>query len=89
MENFTQRKKPLHVSRFGSGFIPFPLDYLIHRTLNMIGDSLRKFIKISKETLQGRYTTYAKICIEMDVYGALPEAVKLEFHDEFWLQLMD
>jgi len=25
----------------------------------------------------------------MDVFGALPEVVKLEFHDEFWLQQMD
>lgn len=66
-----------------------PLDYWLHTTLNFIGDSLGKFIKISQATLQGRYTTYAKICVEMNVSGALPVAVKLEFRDEFWLQLVD
>lgn len=25
----------------------------------------------------------------MDVSGALREAIKLDFHDEFWLQLVD
>jgi len=70
-------------------FYSLPLEYWIPKTLNRIGDSLIKLIKISKETLQGRYKAYTKICVEMDVSGTLPEAFKLQFRDEFLLQPMD
>jgi hypothetical protein len=46
-------------------------------------------VKTSKETLKGRYTSYARIHIEMDVFGALPEAIRLEFRDEEWIQSID
>jgi hypothetical protein len=38
---------------------------------------------------KGRYTSYARINIEMDVSGALPEAISLEFKDEEWIQSID
>jgi hypothetical protein len=40
-------------------------------------------------TLKGIYTSYARICIEMDVLGALSEAIILEFRDEEWIQSID
>jgi hypothetical protein len=43
-------------------------------------------VKTSEATLKGRYTSYARICIEMDVSRALPEAISLEFRDEEWIQ---
>ena len=46
-------------------------------------------MKTSEATLKGRYTSYATICIEMDVSGALPEAITLEFRDEEWIQNID
>ena len=48
-----------------------------------------KYVKTSEATLKGRYTSYARICIEMDVSGALPEAISLEFRDEEWIQNID
>jgi hypothetical protein len=46
-------------------------------------------VKTSEATLKGRYTSYARIYIEMDVSGALPEAISLEFRDEEWIQSTD
>jgi hypothetical protein len=46
-------------------------------------------VKTSKETLKGRYTSYARICIEIDVSEALLEAISLEFRDEEWIQSVD
>jgi hypothetical protein len=55
-------------------------------TFEAIGNKLGKYVKTSEATLKGRYTSYARICIEMDVSGALPEAISLEFRDEEWIQ---
>ena len=46
-------------------------------------------MKTSEATLKGRYTSYARICIEIDVSGALLEAISLEFRDEEWIQSID
>jgi hypothetical protein len=35
-------------------------------------------VKTSGATLKGRYTSYARICIEMDVLRALPQDISLE-----------
>jgi hypothetical protein len=43
-------------------------------------------VKTSEATLKERYTSYARICIEMDVSGELPEAIILEFRNEEWIE---
>jgi hypothetical protein len=58
-------------------------------TFEAIGNKIGKYVKTSEETLKGRYTSYARICIKMDVSGALPEAIILEFRDEEWIQSID
>jgi hypothetical protein len=66
-----------------------PLDYWLPTTFEAIGNKLGKFVKASDATLKGKYTSFARICIEMDVSGALPEAICLEFRDEEWIQNID
>jgi hypothetical protein len=63
-------------------FYSLPLDYWLLSTFKEIQNKLGKYVKTSKETLKGRYTSYARIYIEMDVLGDLPEAISLEFRDE-------
>lgn len=48
-----------------------------------------EYIKISEGTRMGHYVSYARICVHIDVYGALPKAVKLIYRDEVWLQSID
>jgi hypothetical protein len=59
-----------------------PLDYWLPATFEEIRNKLGKYVKTSEATLKGRYYSYARISIEMDVSGALPEAISLEFWDE-------
>ena len=40
-------------------------------------------------TIKGKYTSFTRICVEMDLSGALLEAIILEVYDEEWVQTMD
>lgn len=66
-----------------------PLDYWLPKSLKTIGNKLGHFMKISKETLKGKYTSFARICVEMDLSGALLKAIILEVYDEDWVQMVD
>lgn len=57
--------------------------------METIGNKLEHFLKISKETLKGKYTSFARIYVEIDLSGALPEAIILEVYDEEWVQTID
>ena len=58
-------------------------------SLKAIGNKLGHFLKISEATLRGKYTSYACICVEMDLSGALLDEVILEVYDEEWVQTVD
>ena len=53
------------------------------------GNKLGHFIKISNVTLKGKYTSFAQICVEMDLSGALLNAIILEVYDKEWVQVVD
>lgn len=62
-----------------------PLDYWLPESLKTIGNKLGHFLKISKATLKGRYTSFARICVEIDISRALPEEIILEVYVEEWV----
>ena len=62
-----------------------PLEYWQPESLKAIGNKLRHFIKISEATLRGKYTSFARICVEMDLSGALLDEIILEVYDEDWV----
>ena len=66
-----------------------PLDYWKHGSLAVIGNKLGHFVKASEATRRGKYTSYAKICVEMDLSGALSDELILEVFDEEWVQMVD
>lgn len=63
-----------------------PLDYWQTKSLAAIGNKLGRFVKASEATRRGKYTSFARICVEMDLFGALPDEVILEVFDEEWVQ---
>lgn len=81
-ESFTQ--VPVWIRLFS-----LPIDYWCLSALKQIGDKLGTFVKASEVTMQKRYTTYARICVEMDVSGALHEGLWLEYRDEEYFQALD
>jgi hypothetical protein len=88
-ENFSPEKETFKNVPVWLRLYSLPLDYWLSSTFEAIGNKLGKYVKTSEATLKGRYTSYARICIEMDVSGALPEAISLEFRDEEWIQSID
>jgi len=62
-----------------------PLHYWQTESLVAIGNKLGHFVKASKATRRGKYTSFARICVEMDLSGALLDEVILEFFDEEWV----
>ncbi len=66
-----------------------PLDYWQNESLAAIGNKLGRYVKASEATRRGKYTSFARICVEMDLLGALPYEVILEVFDEEWVQTVD
>ena len=66
-----------------------PLDYWQTESLFAIGNKLGCFVKAPEATRRGEYTSFTRICVEMDLSGALPYEVILEVFDEEWVQTVD
>jgi hypothetical protein len=54
-----------------------------------IGNTLGHYVKASEATRQCKYTSYARICVYMNISKAIPGAVTLEYQDEDWVQTLD
>ena len=65
------------------------MDYWQTKPLSAIGNKLRHFVKVSEATRRVKYTSFARICVEMDLSGALSDEVILEVFDEEWIQTVD
>ncbi len=59
------------------------------KSLKSIGNKLGHFLKNSEGNLRGKYASYARICVEMDLSRALPDEVTLEVYDKEWVQTVD
>ena len=66
-----------------------PQEYWDAKILEELSKCLGSFIKILKQTKSQRYTTFARICIYMDLSKALPEAIRLLWDDDEWIQNLD
>jgi hypothetical protein len=57
--------------------------------LEGIGNTIGAYVKSSEETKQIRYTSYARICVYLNIAKPLPGSISLEYHDEEWYQTID
>ena len=64
-------------------------EYWDMETLRDIGNTMGEFIKIAKQTKIQRYTSFAQICVYMDLSRELPEAISLNWEDKEWIQPID
>lgn len=75
---------PIWVRLFG-----LPVEFWDPEILEAIGNSIGNFVKISEAMKRGKYTSYARICVYMNIVEPLPEYIELEYHDEVWQQIID
>ena len=54
-----------------------------------LGNTVGKFIKISKHIKSQRYTAYVRIYVYMDLTKELPKAIRMSWEDEDYLQTLD
>ena len=47
------------------------------------------FIKVSEQTRQRKYISFARICIYLDISKDLPDGIELTWEDEEWFQAID
>jgi hypothetical protein len=80
-EKFSPEKETFKNGSICLRFYSLLLDYWLSSTFEEIGNKLGKYVKTLDAKLKGRCTSYARICIEMDVLGALSEAISLEFRE--------
>jgi len=66
-----------------------PLDYWQIESLATIGNKLGRYVKASEATRRGKYTSFARISVEMDLLGALPNEIIMEVFDKEWVQTVD
>jgi hypothetical protein len=61
-----------------------PQEFWEMETPKVIGNTLRYFIIISEITKAAKYTSYARICVYMNVLGALSNVVTIAYQDNEW-----
>ena len=66
-----------------------PLDYWQTESLAAIGNKLGCFVKALEATRRGKYTSFARIHVEMDLSRALSDEVILEVFGEERVQTVD
>ena len=60
-----------------------PLDFWDVEIFKGIGNALGYFIKMSKLTKEGRYTSYTHICVYMNVSKDLLKSIYLSYQDTY------
>jgi len=66
-----------------------PTDFCDPDILEGIVNSIGSFIKIADTTKKGRYTSYARICVYMNLANPIPDTIELEYHEEIWQESID
>jgi len=89
MMNFIQERETFTSVHVWVRLYSLPLDYWQTESLVAKGNKLGRFVKASEATRRGKYTSYARICVDMDLLGALSDEIILEVFDEEWVQTVD
>jgi hypothetical protein len=88
-ERFTPEKENFTEASVWIRLYSLPREFWELETLEGIGNTLGAFVKISEITKASRYVSYARICVYMNVAGALPESIVISYQDEEWTQTLD
>jgi hypothetical protein len=61
----------------------------LEEVLAGIGNTIGIYVMSSEATKQRRYTSYARLCVYLNIAKPLPGTITLEYQDEDWAQTID
>jgi hypothetical protein len=88
-ERFNPDKEDFTMAPVWIRLYSLPQEFWLEEILMGLGNTLGQYVKASEATKQRKYTSYARICVYMNISKALPGAVTLEYQDEDWHQTID
>jgi hypothetical protein len=88
-ERFSPDKEDFTMAPVWIRLYSLPQEFWLEEILMGIGNTLGQYVKASEATKQRKYTSYARICVYMNISKALPGTVTLEYQDEDWQQTLD
>lgn len=89
IDRFNSDKEDLSWATVWIRLYSLPWEYWEEESLKEIGNALGDFVKVAEDTKTQRYTSYARICIYVDLKQPLPDTVSLSHEDVEWIQLID
>jgi hypothetical protein len=88
-ERFSPKKEDFMHAPVWLRLYSLPQELWLEEILAGIGNTIDIYIKASEATKQRRYTTYARICVYLNISKPLPGAITLDYQDEEWSQTID
>lgn len=83
-ECYNPDKETFLVAPFWVHLFGLPIDLWDLEILEGIGNLIGSFVKIAETTKKGRYTSYARICVYMNLANPIPDTIELEYHEDVW-----
>jgi len=88
-ERFNPDSENLTIAPVWIRLYSLPSEYWKEEILVDIGNTIGVFVKVSEQTKQRIYTSYARICLYVDISQELPDGIELSWEDEDWIQPID
>jgi hypothetical protein len=89
MDRFSPEKEDFTMALVWIRPYSLPQEFCMEEILMGIGNTMGRNVKSSEATKQRKCTSYAHICVYMDMLKALLGSITLEYQDEDWNQTMD
>jgi len=88
-ERFNPDNEDLSVVPVWIRLYSLPAELWEPEIMEAIGNTLGTFVKVADQTIKARYTSFARICVYLNIANDLPEAIHLTWQDEVWTQTLD
>jgi hypothetical protein len=88
-ERFSPDKEDFTMAPVWIRLYSLPQEFWLEEILTGIGNTIGLYVRASEATKQRKYTSYARICVYMNISKALPGSITLEYQDEDWQQTLD
>ena len=76
-EKFIAKKENFQYAPVWIHFYFFPMEFWLPKTLEAIGTKMGTFVKLLEALKLARYTSYARICVYLDISQVLPREICL------------